>query len=699
MSFPISPSNGAQTTVNGITYTYRASTRSWLRVQAALSDISVTGNLTAGNLSLTNTGDVSANIGAYQLYANANIGTLFLGNVSTQANIGAFYAYANTKIGSNSDGNLVVAATTASTNTTTGALVVAGGAGVAGTINVGGNVTAGNVISSVYYSAGGAAKFELTDIGLVALDVAGQQFKFGAGGIEASPGIFGGSYGGNKLSLNNETALISNRYDTVTIQTGTDGSAQNTWTFGNSALTAPGRITASGNIIANSGVASTSNVTGALVVRGGVGVAGNVFANTIYTTTGIRWAGNGVAFSSGGGGGGASALDDLTDVIITSPTTSQVLKYNGTNWINAADATGGGGGSGITYTSDPTSPAFPNIGDQWYDTDTDILYEYIEDGVSSYWVDIQSPIFSSGITNGVVGNVSITGPTTSSGHLTVSRTATITGNIITLANINVSNSANVLGNLTVGGNVAFSRSATIAANLTVTGNISSGNVTTANIRATGNITTTGDIAATTVSSANVTVTSNVTTANVSATDISSTGNITSGNIATGNLTVTSNIISTELTTSGNTTAGNLSATGNVTFTGANVYVGNVANVSIGGGSSGQYLQTNGAGDLTWQTLPVTNIQEFTATASQTTFTVIGTYTVGSVLVFVNGIQMNSVDYTATSGTTVVLAEPRNVGDTVRVIASFGSASLVSGLTLNVTNLQNFSVAMSVALGM
>lgn len=37
-----------------------------------------------------------------------------------------------------------------------------------------------------------------------------------------------------------------------------------------------------------------------------------------------------------------SALDDLSDVIITSPTTSQVLTFNGTDWIN--DNPGGGGG-------------------------------------------------------------------------------------------------------------------------------------------------------------------------------------------------------------------------------------------------------------------------------------------------------------------------------------------------------------------
>jgi hypothetical protein len=34
-------------------------------------------------------------------------------------------------------------------------------------------------------------------------------------------------------------------------------------------------------------------------------------------------------------------LDKLTDVVITTPATDEVLKYDGTNWVNG---TGGGGG-------------------------------------------------------------------------------------------------------------------------------------------------------------------------------------------------------------------------------------------------------------------------------------------------------------------------------------------------------------------
>jgi hypothetical protein len=47
-----------------------------------------------------------------------------------------------------------------------------------------------------------------------------------------------------------------------------------------------------------------------------------------------------------------TALDDLSDVIITTPSNGQVIKYNGANWVNDTDATGGGGAAwgGITGT-------------------------------------------------------------------------------------------------------------------------------------------------------------------------------------------------------------------------------------------------------------------------------------------------------------------------------------------------------------
>jgi hypothetical protein len=57
---------------------------------------------------------------------------------------------------------------------------------------------------------------------------------------------------------------------------------------------------------------------------------------------------------------------------------------------------------------------------------------------------------------------------------------------------------------------------------------------------------------------------------------------------------------------------------------------------------------------------------FTATANQTTFSV--SYTVGFVEVFLNGSKLSAADFTATSGTSIVLASGATVGDTVDVVA-------------------------------
>ena len=105
-------------------------------------------------------------------------------------------------------------------------------------------------------------------------------------------------------------------------------------------------------VLANS-TTSTSTTTGALQVAGGIGVTGNAYVGTLYTTSGIRWAGNSAVISTGGGGG-------------------------------------------ATYTASTTAPFGPSVGDQWYYTTGDILYEYQNVGTGSFWVDITSPTITSG---------------------------------------------------------------------------------------------------------------------------------------------------------------------------------------------------------------------------------------------------------------------------------------------------------------
>lgn len=57
---------------------------------------------------------------------------------------------------------------------------------------------------------------------------------------------------------------------------------------------------------------------------------------------------NNVVEIGSGGGGGSSTLSGLTDVTLGTLGNGQVLKYNGSAWVNDTDATGGGGGGGST---------------------------------------------------------------------------------------------------------------------------------------------------------------------------------------------------------------------------------------------------------------------------------------------------------------------------------------------------------------
>ena len=73
-----------------------------------------------------------------------------------------------------------------------------------------------------------------------------------------------------------------------------------------------------------------------------------------------------------------------------------------------------------------------------------------------------------------------------------------------------------------------------------------------------------------------------------------------------------------------------------------------------------------------------NVQDFTATSGQTTFTVTNGYIVGLLDVFVNGSKLTSSEFTATNGTTFVLTIASTTGDQVQSINYTASVNGVSG---------------------
>jgi hypothetical protein len=85
-----------------------------------------------------------------------------------------------------------------------------------------------------------------------------------------------------------------------------------TQTLTNKTLTSP---------TVNTATANNLTLTGTLTAGGGAGTNGQVLAST---GTGVQWITN-----------TTSTLDSLTDVVISSPSSDQVLKYNGSVWVNA----------------------------------------------------------------------------------------------------------------------------------------------------------------------------------------------------------------------------------------------------------------------------------------------------------------------------------------------------------------------------
>ncbi len=114
----------------------------------------------------------------------------------------------------------------------------------------------------------------------------------------------------------------------------------------------------------------STSVTGILKGNGtaiSAAVSGTDFqAPLTLTTTGTSGAatliGNtlNIPQYTGGGGGGSTSLDGLTDVVVTSPSVGQVIKYNGTAWVNDTDATGGGTGLATRRTTNTTTNSLAN---------------------------------------------------------------------------------------------------------------------------------------------------------------------------------------------------------------------------------------------------------------------------------------------------------------------------------------------------
>jgi hypothetical protein len=88
-------------------------------------------------------------------------------------------------------------------------------------------------------------------------------------------------------------------------------------------------LLASGNVTTNASIVGSALVGNTLSVGGITVSTANASVNNVLLFNGTSFVPGDLAI--------ASAINDLTDVVISSSQAGQVLKYNGTNWVNDTD--------------------------------------------------------------------------------------------------------------------------------------------------------------------------------------------------------------------------------------------------------------------------------------------------------------------------------------------------------------------------
>ena len=283
-------------------------------------------------------------------------------------------------------GGLISATSTVTGSTLIGSVVTASGNVTGGNVLTGGlisataNITGGNLVSSGQISAAGNVNI-------------GTNYYFGNGsqltGIITS--VANINNGNSNVSIYaagaNVAVSVGNVANVAVFAT--------TGEYINGLLSASGNVTG-GNLLTGGLISATSTITSAANISGGNLLTGGLISST-GTVTGSSLLGSVVSVTGAITGGSVTS----TGLISTSGNIA------GGNILsnNYYYANGQAIVFGVNYTAATTPPSSPANGWQWYNTTTDVLYEYLSDSVSQYWVDVSSPAFAAG----VVANVAISG--------------------------------------------------------------------------------------------------------------------------------------------------------------------------------------------------------------------------------------------------------------------------------------------------
>jgi len=362
MAFPSSPTNGQTAYVNGINYAYNSSKGAWVRVPTTVTAL----NFQSANISNT-TPSTSTISGALVVAGGAGIG----GNIYT-------------------GGNLNVASGLNTQSPTSGALVVTGGVGIGQDLRVGGNLYVANIISATYQT------LTVTDHLLYLSGNITYPYNYDIG--------FYGHFIGGPANTYVHTGLVR------------DYSTNSWYLFSNIGEPTGGTMALTG-----------ANVIYDPITLGGITTTGTVAPNSNLTAN-------------------SGSVSNWWNNIWAGTVNASLFNGNGKPLTGL-----------LHYNQASSTPSNPSLGDIWYDTSTDIEFMYINDGTNNVWVDITSVAMNTNVATVQGTTLSILGTGTVSGTFT-SGQHTITGSPLTAIVNGGSAGVGNIGSVGQGFNIVYAQS-------------------------------------------------------------------------------------------------------------------------------------------------------------------------------------------------------------------------------------------------
>ena len=396
MTFPTSPSNGQQVTLNYVTYQYDSANTAWYRVTIATSEPLANFAFTQANTATLIATSGSSYANSAYVRANNSLNVHTGGSITGDTTI---------------TGNLTVTGThstfiTPTLRTSDHIIDVGYGTTGAPSNDAGIRVVRGdeNPVQIRWVEA--SDHWEYTNDGASYIKIGSESdgiyanaaFAKANTGVSDAGGYANAAFGiANSASsyANSAFAQANNVTAASSYANGAFAQANTAFNWGNHASAGYASITYVNNEVANlvNSAPSTLNTLNELATA--LGNDAN-FSTTISTMVGVSGgyanASFSVANSASSYANGAFAQANNVTAASSYANSGFVTANSASSYANAAFAKANTGVSGgIIFTSSSTVPATANVGDQWYSTNEDVLYEYLDIGDSNTWVDITGP--------------------------------------------------------------------------------------------------------------------------------------------------------------------------------------------------------------------------------------------------------------------------------------------------------------------